>query len=54
MNLHNMSGQIMVLIENVYLHDPIFDMQFFYILFRLFSEVLIDTPYSSNRAGTLY
>lgn len=34
-----MSGQIMVLIENAYLHDPIFDMQFFYILFRLFSEV---------------
>lgn len=36
-----MSGQIMVLIENAYLHDIIyiFDMQFFYILFRLFSEV---------------
>lgn len=54
MNLHNMSGQIMVLIENAYLHDPIFDMQFFYILFRLFSEVVIDTPYSSYRASTLY
>lgn len=34
-----MSGQMMVLIENVYLQDPIFDMQIFYILFRLFSEV---------------
>lgn len=51
-----MSGQIMVLIENAYLHDIIyiFDMQFFYILFRLFSEVVIDTPYSSYRASTLY